>query len=65
MTKRLYDPPLRPADDASTDAIAWWAEYERACYLLESLAEDVFTDQQAFDVWISRQMALALRKDGK
>lgn len=62
MSKRLYDPPLQPPTDASSDAVAWWCEYERCALLLERLAEDVFTDQAAFDAWIARQMSLVRRE---
>jgi len=58
MSKRLYDPPLAPPDGAPTEVLAWYCEYVRTCLLLELLAEDVFTDQDAFDAWVARQMRL-------
>lgn len=63
MSVRLYNPPLdTDAPDAPGPALVWWCEYQRACYLLESLAEDVFADQPAFDAWLVRQTALLRRK---
>lgn len=40
--------------------LAWKAEADRAAYLLQTLAEDHFPDQAAFDRWTNEQMQKAL-----
>lgn len=48
--------------DVPINCYAWYAEAQRAALLLESLAEDHFPSQAAFDDWLERQAAMALRR---
>jgi len=49
--------------DLCPSCIAWHCEYQRATLLLERLAEDRFTDQQAFDDWMAAQLSQVFRKE--
>ena len=41
--------------------VAWYAEAQRALLLLETLAEDHFPDQAAFDRWMDALLRHALK----
>lgn len=61
--QRHYPPnPSPPSDTDSGSVWAWYAEFQRAALLLETLAEDHFPDQAAFEAWIQRQQEINLRR---
>lgn len=58
---RTYRDAPEPEIPSNSCCIAWWAEAQRAMLLLETLAEDHFATQEAFDKWIQDQQRKNLR----
>ena len=54
------EPGDLPADATSRET-AYHAGWMRTALLLETLANDHFPDQAAFEAWISRQQSINLR----
>jgi hypothetical protein len=59
MRLSIGAPPDSPLEEKDC-CIGWQAEAQRALLLLETLAEDHFADQEAFDKWVQDQQRLVL-----
>lgn len=61
---RIYRDAPEPEVPEKLCCLGWYGEAQRAMLLLETLAEDHFADQDAFDKWIHDQQEKNLRDSG-
>ena len=54
--------PGEAPDDATGRELAYHAGWMRTVLLFETLANDHFPDQEAFEAWIARQQSINLRR---